>query len=44
MSMNVMIHERISKSELVIIEKAGHGSPKERAPEINQHIINFLKK
>ena len=40
--MNVKIHERISSSELVII-KAGHSSPKEKAPEVNQAIIEFLK-
>ena len=26
-----------------ILEKAGHGSPIERAPEINELIINFIK-
>jgi len=38
------MHERIPKSTLKIIEKAGHGSPRSRAPEINQMIIEFLKK
>jgi len=38
------IHERIPNSTLKIIEKAGHGSPRSRAPIINQMIIDFLKK
>jgi proline-specific peptidase len=42
-SMNELIHERIPKSKLIILEKAGHGSPIERAPEINQYIIEFLQ-
>lgn len=41
-SMNELIHEKIPNSKLVIIEKAGHNSPIERAPEINQYIIDFL--
>jgi len=40
---NVKIHERIPNSKLIIIEGAGHESPKERAPEVNKHIIEFLK-
>jgi proline-specific peptidase len=40
---NQQIHEIIPNSKLIVIEKAGHGSPKEKAPEINQNIINFLK-
>ncbi len=42
-SMNEKIHELIPKSELVVIKGAGHESPKEKAPEINEHIIKFLK-
>ncbi|NHJ22244.1 MAG: alpha/beta hydrolase [Candidatus Lokiarchaeota archaeon] len=38
------IHEKIPNSTLVVIDKAGHESPKERAPEVNQKIIDFLKK
>lgn len=38
------MHERIPNSTLRIIDKAGHGSPRSRAPEINQMIIDFLKK
>lgn len=42
-SMNEQIHEQIPNSKFIIIEGAGHGSPKERAPEINKYIIDFLK-
>jgi pimeloyl-ACP methyl ester carboxylesterase len=38
------IHEQIPNSTLKVIDKAGHGSPRSRAPEINQMIIEFLKK
>ncbi len=41
--MNKMIHEQIPNSELIVMEKVGHGSPREKAPEVNQHIIDFLK-
>ena len=41
---NEKIHENIPNSELAIIEKAGHYSLQERAPEINQLIIEFLMK
>ena len=37
------IHEKIPNSTLVFIEKAGHNSPMEKAPEVNQKIIDFLK-
>ncbi|MFX1495941.1 MAG: alpha/beta fold hydrolase [Promethearchaeota archaeon] len=40
---NQQIHEKIPSSKFVVIKNAGHGSPKEKAPEINQNIINFLK-
>ena len=43
LSMNQIIHDNIANSKLVIIDKGGHSSPIERAPEINQHIIEFLK-
>ncbi|MFW9826088.1 MAG: alpha/beta fold hydrolase [Candidatus Thorarchaeota archaeon] len=36
------MHERIPNSTLKIINKAGHGSPRSRAPEINKLIIDFL--
>lgn len=42
-SVNLQIHERIPNSKFIVIEKAGHGSNKEKAPEVNKHIINFLK-
>ncbi|MFX1279023.1 MAG: alpha/beta fold hydrolase [Promethearchaeota archaeon] len=38
------MHEKIPNSMLKIIDKAGHDSPLSRAPEINQMIIEFLKK
>ena len=41
-SRNELIHEKIQNSKLVVIEKAGHDSPKERVPEVNKHIIDFL--
>lgn len=37
------IHEKIPNSTLVVIDKAGHNSPLEKAPEVNQKIIDFLK-
>ena len=37
------IHEKIPNSTLVVIEKAGHSSPLEKTPEVNQNIIEFLK-
>jgi len=37
------IHEKIPNSTLVVIDKAGHQSPIEKAPEVNQKIIDFLK-
>ncbi|UCC21188.1 MAG: alpha/beta hydrolase [Promethearchaeota archaeon] len=36
------MHERIPNSILKVIDKAGHGSPRSRAPEINKLIIDFL--
>jgi proline-specific peptidase len=42
--MNQKIHEQIPNSKLIIIENAGHESPKEKALEVNQYIIDFLKK
>jgi len=41
--MNERIHNQIPNSQLIIVENAGHESPKEKAPEVNQHIIEFLK-
>lgn len=43
MSVNLQIHERIPNSKFIVIEKAGHSSYKEKAPEVNKHIIDFLK-
>ncbi len=40
--LSVKMHEQISNSKLVVI-KGGHSSNKERAPEVNQQIIDFLK-
>ena len=36
------IHGKIPNSKLVVIDKAGHNSPLEKAPEVNQTIIDFL--
>jgi pimeloyl-ACP methyl ester carboxylesterase len=41
--MNEKIHEEIPNSKLIVVEGAGHDSPKERAPEVNQYIVDFLK-
>ncbi|MHA2400248.1 MAG: alpha/beta hydrolase [Promethearchaeota archaeon] len=38
------LHEKIPNSTLKIIDKAGHGCIVSKAPEINQIIIDFLKK
>jgi pimeloyl-ACP methyl ester carboxylesterase len=37
------IHEKMPKTTIYIIQKAGHESPKEKAPEVNKAIIKFLK-
>jgi len=37
------IHKKMPDSIYQIIEKAGHESPKEKAPEVNKAIIKFLK-
>jgi len=37
------IHGQIPNSKFIIIDKAGHSSPLEKAPEVNQAIIDFLK-
>ena len=42
-SVNKIIHDNIPNSRFEVIEKAGHSSPIERAPEINELIINFIK-
>ncbi|MFX0071051.1 MAG: alpha/beta fold hydrolase [Candidatus Hermodarchaeota archaeon] len=42
-SMSIKIHERIPNSRLIEIVGTGHSSEKEKAPEVNQYIINFLK-
>jgi pimeloyl-ACP methyl ester carboxylesterase len=41
-SVMVEMHEKIPNSTLKVINKAGHGSPRSRAPEINKMIIEFL--
>lgn len=38
------MHELIPDSTLIVMENAGHESPKSKAPEINEHIIDFLQK
>jgi proline-specific peptidase len=38
------MHKEIPNSTLKVLDKAGHGSPRSRAPEVNQMIIDFLKK
>ena len=35
--------EKIPNSSLIVIDKAGHGSPRSRAPEVNKIIIDFLE-
>jgi pimeloyl-ACP methyl ester carboxylesterase len=40
----IELQKIIPKSELVIIERAGHSSPISRAPEVNKIIIDFLKR
>ncbi|MHA2037988.1 MAG: alpha/beta fold hydrolase [Promethearchaeota archaeon] len=42
-SVMVEMHGKIPNSTLKIIDKSGHGSPRSRAPEINQLITEFLK-
>ncbi len=37
------IHEKMPNTTIHIIQKAGHESPKEKAPEVNGEIIKFLK-
>jgi pimeloyl-ACP methyl ester carboxylesterase len=37
------IHDKMPNSTYHIIQKAGHESPKEKAPEVNKAIIKFLK-
>lgn len=39
----IEIHEKMPNSIIHIIQKAGHESPKEKAPEVNGAIIKFLK-
>ena len=40
--LSIKMHEQIPNSKLVVIE-AGHSANKEKAPEINRAIIDFLK-
>ena len=37
------IHKKIPKCIFKVIDKAGHESPKEKAPEVNEAISNFLE-
>lgn len=41
--MNKRIHNEIPNSELIVMEGVGHGSPREKAPTVNQYITEFLK-
>jgi pimeloyl-ACP methyl ester carboxylesterase len=43
-TLTIEMHKIIPNNELKIIEKAGHASPREKAPEINKIIVDFLKK
>jgi len=42
-AINFKIHQGIPNSKFVVIEGASHESPQEKAPEINEKIIEFLK-
>ena len=42
-SVMIEIHEKIPNSTLKVIDKAGHGAPLSRAPEVNEMIIDFLE-
>ena len=42
-SLMLQMHEEIPNSTFKIIEKAGHGAPTSRAPEVNKAIIEFLE-
>ncbi len=37
------IHNKLPNSEYMVIEKAGHESPKEKAPQVNRAILDFLR-
>lgn len=39
---NELIHEKIPNSKLVVLEGVGHGSSLEKAPEVNNLILEFL--
>ncbi len=43
-AVNLKLHEGLPNSKFVVIEGASHESPQEKAPEINEKIIEFLKK
>jgi len=38
------IHTKMPNSTIKVIKKAGHESPKEKAPEVNKAIIEYLQK
>ncbi|NVM34734.1 MAG: alpha/beta hydrolase [Candidatus Lokiarchaeota archaeon] len=42
-AVNFKLHEGIPNSKFVVIEGASHESPQEKAPEVNEKIIEFLK-
>ncbi|MHA1146764.1 MAG: alpha/beta fold hydrolase [Promethearchaeota archaeon] len=42
--MSDIIYKKLPNSEIVVIQKAGHSSIQEKAPEINNLILEFLKK
>jgi len=37
------MNDLLPNSKIYVVDKAGHGSPLEKAPEVNQQIIEFLK-
>ncbi|NHJ25748.1 MAG: alpha/beta hydrolase [Candidatus Lokiarchaeota archaeon] len=39
----IELHKIMANSIIEVIEKAGHESAKEKAPEVNEYIINFLE-
>lgn len=42
-AVNLKLHEGLPNSKFVVIEGASHESPQEKAPEVNEKIIEFLK-
>ena len=42
-SVNAVVHEKIKNSTFKVIMGAAHNSKLEKAPELNNYIIEFLK-